>query len=238
MEHTTELEKILHKIGRNFSVKFEPLAIDGQTFDILAVENMPAYLDKLVAGGSIADPLRDLPLWAKVWPASFVLAKALKTIDTKDKTLLELGAGMGVCSIMASYYDLKKITVSDSSEDALDFARANVLKNNLSSLIDIRSLDLSSPGPDPRFAGTTDIIMASELLYLDNLHRPLLKFISRALAPGGKALLCQDLSRAKPRFKKLAEKSFKVREGRTAVKSVDENKEEERRIYSVLILEK
>ena len=79
---------------------------------------------------------------------------------------------------------------------------------------------------------------ASEILYLDDLHRPLLKFVDRHLAPGGKALFCTDLARAKPHFTKLAAKSFKLTEGRIGVKSRDEDGEEQRRIYSILILER
>ena len=237
MDNNANLDKLLRKIEQKFSVEFEPLGIDGRSLEILSINNMPSYLDRLVASGSIGDPLRDLPLWAKVWPSSFVLAKFLKRFVGQGKSLLELGAGMGVCSLIAANYGMDKITATDISEDALDFARANVLKNGLESRIDIKGLDVSSPGIDPRFPVGFDIIVASELLYLDDLHRPIMKFLQRHLAPGGSAVFCSDLSRAKPRFKKLAEKNFSVREGKVGVKSANENGDEERRVYNLLILE-
>lgn len=237
MDNNAILDKLLRKIEQKFSVEFEPLGIDGRSLEILSINNMPSYLDRLVAAGSIGDPLRDLPLWAKVWPSSFVLAKFLKRFVGQGKSTLELGAGMGVCSLIAANYGLDNITATDISGDALDFARANVLKNGLDSRIDIKALDVASPRTDPRFAAGFDIIVASELLYLDDLHRPIIKFLQRHLSPTGVAVFCSDISRAKPRFKKLAEKNFSVREGKVGVKSSNEDGEEERRAYNLLILE-
>ena len=119
-----------------------------------------------------------------------------------------------------------------------DLARANVLHNKLQDLIDVCYLDVSRPGKDERFPEGFDRIVASELLYLDDLHRPLLKFVDRHLAPGGKAVFCTDMARAKPHFAKLAAKTFQVQEGHIGVKSQDADGKEQRRIYVLHILER
>ena len=131
---------------------------------------------------------------------------------------------------------LAYIQLVDSKYNEL--AKANVLRNNLQDRVEVRRVDVTTPGRDPRFSEGFDLMAASEILYLDDLHRPLLKFVDRHLAPGGKALFCTDLARAKPHFTKLAAKSFKLTEGRIGVKSRDEDGEEQRRIYSILILER
>ncbi|MFR9014698.1 MAG: methyltransferase, partial [Desulfovibrio piger] len=105
-------------------------------------------------------------------------------------------------------------------------------------LIDVCYLDVSRPGKDERFPEGFDRIVASELLYLDDLHRPLLKFVDRHLAPGGKAVFCTDMARAKPHFAKLAAKTFQVQEGHIGVKSQDADGKEQRRIYVLHILER
>lgn len=46
------------------------------------------------------------------------------------------------------------------------------------------------------------------------------------------------MARAKPHFAKLAARSFKVSEGRVGVKSKDEDGREQRRLYTILILER
>lgn len=231
------LEELLARIGKTFSTRFEPLNVDDQPLQVLAIDNMPEHLDGLLRKKAIHDPLRDLPLWAKIWPASFVLGRFLRKFAPEGKTLLELGAGMGVCGMIASRYGFSRVVCTDLAGDALDFARANILRNNLDHVMETGQLDISRPGKDPRFPEGFDVIAASELLYLDDLHKPLLKFIDRHLAKNGKAFFCSDLSRARPRFQKLAARTFRTTEGKVGLKSIA-GEEEERRIYSILILEK
>ncbi len=233
-----ELDRLLAEIRTRFAVDFEPLRVDDGTLDVLTVRDMPRHLDALLRRGAITDPLRDLPLWAKVWPGSFVLGRFLRTQEPEGKRLLEIGAGCAICSMVAARYGFAHIVASDNVPEALSFARANVLRNHLEDRIEVRHLDVTTPGKDARFPEGFHIIAASELLYLDDLHRPLLKFLDRHLAPGGKALFCTDLARAKPRFARLAAKSFAVQEGKIGVKSRDAEGEEQRRIYSICILER
>lgn len=234
MTPADSLPEILERIRSRLDVKFEPLEVDGETLQVLGIDNMPEHLDNLLAKHAIRNPLKDLPLWAKVWPASIVLGRFLRKYETARKTMLELGAGMGVCSLIASRFGFKKIVASDVNKDALDFARANALRNGLENIVSVKFLDVAAPArqlPEP-----FDFICASELLYLEELHRPLLKFLERNLAPGGKAFFCMDLGRRKSRFEKLAARGFQLESGCIGVKSADENGEE-RRIYHLIILE-
>lgn len=232
------LEKLLAKIRETFYVDFEPLVIDDLSFEVLSIRNMQSYLDGMLARKAIRNPLKDLPLWAKVWPASFVLGRYLRRFEPQGKSLLELGAGCGTLSLVASGYGFARIVCSDIVPEALRFAEANVLRNHLENIISVTAVDVTRPGRDPRFAGGFDLMAASELLYLDELHRPLLKFIGRHLAPGGKAVFATDLARAKPHFAKLAAKSFRVEERRIGLTSRDEDGKEQRRAYSLLVVER
>lgn len=223
-------EQILERIRQKWQVEFEPLSVDGRTYEILGIANMPAYLDTLVAKGSLKDPLRTLPLWAKAWPGAIVLGRFLRKYE--GKRLLELGCGLGILSLIASQYNFQKIVATDISRDALDFARFHMLHNGVADKVEVKYLDVASRGkPEDLF----DLIAASELLYLDDLHRPILHFLQRHLS--GKAFFCTDLKRYKPRFNKLAAKTFHVTEGCIGVKSSDGNGED-RRIYNITILEK
>ena len=232
------LDQILADIRKTFDVDFVPLQLDDGQLEVLNINNMQSHLDGLLARHAIHDPLKDLPLWAKVWPGSFVLGRFLRKLEPEGKTMLELGGGCGVLSLVASRYGFRHIVTSDIVNDALQFARANVLHNKLQDLIDVCYLDVSRPGKDERFPEGFDRIVASELLYLDDLHRPLLKFVDRHLAPGGKAVFCTDMARAKPHFAKLAAKTFQVQEGHIGVKSQDADGKEQRRIHALHILER
>lgn len=227
------LSEIMQRISRKWEVQWEPLQVDNGAMEILAIANMRAHLDRLLASSQLRDPIRDLPLWAKVWPSSLVLGRFLRNFSPQGKTLLELGCGMGVTSLVAASYGFGAIAATDINADALDFTRANVSKNDLAALINVRYLDVTRPAE-----GQWDYIAASELLYLEQLHRPLLKFLGCHLNPAGKAFFCTDLARQKPHFAKLASKKFKVTEGKIGVKTTDEAEQVERRVYSLLILEK
>lgn len=238
MPQTEDIDSLLAAIRATFEVEFEPLQVDESALEVLTIRNMQSHLDGLLQRRAIRDPLKDLPLWAKIWPGSFVLGRLLRKYEPEGKSLLELGAGCGILSMVAARYGFARIVLSDIVEDALRFARVNVLRNRLQDRVEVRRVDVTTPGRDPRFSEGFDLIAASEILYLDDLHRPLLKFVGRHLAPGGKALFCTDLARAKPHFAKLAARSFKITEGRIGVKSRDEDGEEQRRVYSILILER
>lgn len=230
------LENILEEIEKTFTVEFEPLDVDGQILEMLTIANMPGHLDSLLAKKAIREPLRDLPLWAKIWPASLVLGRFLRKFEPQGKTMLEIGAGMGACGLIAARHGFKSIICADNNRDALNFAAANILRNSLENIVSTRYLDLENPRPgdDCRF----DVIAASEMLYLDDLHRPLIKFVERRLAAGGRAFFCSDLARARSRFKKMAAARFKITDGNIGVKSRDEEGQEQRRVYNILILER
>ncbi|MBQ9405645.1 MAG: 50S ribosomal protein L11 methyltransferase [Desulfovibrio sp.] len=237
-EEQTELDTLLQRISADFEVEFEPLQVDDHPLEVLAIRNMQAHVDALLRRKAVRNPLRDLPLWAKIWPGSFVLGRLLRKYEPKGTTLLELGAGCGVLSLVAARYGFARILLTDVVEQALLFARANVLRNGLSKRIATARLDVAAPGQSTILATGFDRIAASEILYLDELHRPLVKFVARHLAPGGKAFFCTDMARAKPRFAKLAAKCFHVSEGHIGVTTHDDDGLEQRRIYNILILER
>ena len=150
-----ELETLLREIGERFEVDFKPLTFNDSVFEVLDVNNMRQYLDRLVQTKALKNPLKDLPLWAKIWPGSFVLETYLrKKVACAGKSLLELGAGCAVLSILASRLGFSHITASDVEDMALLFARANVLRNNLQEQIDVRHIDVTRPGVCPGFPRT------------------------------------------------------------------------------------
>ncbi len=102
-----------------------------------------------------------------------MLGRYLRKFGPEGKSLLEIGCGCGICGLVAAVHGFAKITMGDIVDDALDFARANILHNNLEEKAQARFLDVTGNDNIPPH----DIIAASEILYLDELHRPLLKFI-------------------------------------------------------------
>ncbi|MCR5562281.1 MAG: 50S ribosomal protein L11 methyltransferase [Desulfovibrio sp.] len=232
------LDGILAEIRSTFAADFEPLQVDDGTLQVLGIHDMQRHIDKLIQTKTIRDPLKDLPLWAKIWPGSIVLGRMLRKFAPEGKTLLELGGGCGILAMIAARYGFARIVTSDINRDALRFAQANILRNNLQDRVSVRYLDVADSEETKLAPNTFDMIAASEILYLDDLHRPIVKFLERHLTPGGKALFCTDMARLKPHFAKMAAKTYSVTEGHIGVKGTDDAGREERRVYSILILEK
>ena len=229
----TQLEILLGRIRERYDAHFEELVIDGQSLHLLSVNNMQSRLDELIDRRLINNPLKDLPLWAKVWPASLILGRFVRRLEPQGKSLLEIGAGCGACGLIAARYKPSRVLLTDVNEDALLFAEANVRENRLEDIVEVRRADVCATRLEERF----DLILAAEILYLEEVHRPLLKFLLHHLAPGGKAVFCTDLVRNQKRFFKLAARDFSVGEHTISVRSTSDEGREERRAYMLHFLE-
>lgn len=91
-------------------------------------------------------PQLDFPYWSQLWPASIGLATFLeeRPYYITNKRLLEIGAGLGLPSLIAARY-AKKICASDYLPEVLECLQAsathNKLENFTSQLIDWNKLE-------------------------------------------------------------------------------------------------
>ena len=221
------LEELLALAGRKYALEFEPVSAGGVTLQILQIADMRERLDRAIAENALEDALHTLPLWAKIWPASLILGHVLRRIPTQGRNFLEIGAGCGVTGLVAAALGFAKVCITDINEDALLFARINILKNGLDGVAEVRRVDLQSDRLPERFS----CIAGSEVLYLGHLYGPLIKFLKRHLAlPGAisgfrsdsvpdsgpdarpvpEVLLATDHRRNAKAFFKRAEKEFRV----------------------------
>jgi predicted nicotinamide N-methyase len=90
---------------------------------------IPAYeaVKTIYADLLALDPATPFPYWAKVWPSAIALLNILQKHPNwiKDKNVLELGAGIGLPSLMMA--DIaKSIQISDYNLDAVELLRKNI----------------------------------------------------------------------------------------------------------------
>ncbi len=73
------------------------------------------------------NPTTPFPYWAKVWPSSIALHNMLKKHPSliKDKTVLEIGAGIGLPSLMMAPIT-KSIQISDYDLEAVALLKKNI----------------------------------------------------------------------------------------------------------------
>jgi predicted nicotinamide N-methyase len=90
---------------------------------------IPAYeaVKTIYADLLAVDPATPFPYWAKVWPSAIALHNVLKKHPSliKDKTVLELGAGVGLPALMIADIT-KSIIISDYDSEAVELLRKNI----------------------------------------------------------------------------------------------------------------
>jgi predicted nicotinamide N-methyase len=170
---------LVAELERRFVVAHSRVPLPGGAVDIMHPENTDALISE-------EDMVRDdrLPYWADIWPSSRILARALASETGTGRTLLELGAGLGLVSIgaMRAGYD---VLASDYYDDALLFTRANAWRT-LDREPRTRMIDWRDLPPD---LGVADRVVAADVLYEDRYPPLVANVIARALAPGGVATI-------------------------------------------------
>lgn len=132
-----------------------------------------------------------IPYWADVWESAIVLAEDLAAMEGAGRTLLELGCGLGLPSLVAARAGFT-VTATDYEETALEGVRYNAERNRIGGLrtlvLDWRTI--------PDDLGTFDLVVAADVLYETHHPAVLAATIARTLAPSGLGLVA-DPCRAK-----------------------------------------
>ncbi len=211
-----EAQALYQKVKKQYKVAFEPLKVQGHLLNILKVTD----LEQVLAG---KDPLKDassFPFWIKIWEASLVLADLLASLpDRKDKTLLELGAGLGVPGLTAAAAGFQ-VTLSDYEELILDFERINAAASNLSEL-SFSLLDWKNPPAMQQF----DILAGAEILFREEFFEPLLQVMAKSIKPDGVIYLAHDIRRKSLQpFLHLAERDYHIAATQRRLQSHEDEK--------------
>ncbi|MEY1660634.1 class I SAM-dependent methyltransferase [Isoalcanivorax beigongshangi] len=151
-------------------------------------------------------------LFGQLWPASRVLAQAVKHIDIHNRRIIELGCGLGLPSLLLQSRGAD-ITASDHhplSEPFLDYNSA------LNKLPPIPYLDL--PWADTALnVGKFDLIVGSDILYEGNHAELVGDVIGRIAADDAKVLItCPGRGYRNRLTRRLEELGFEVTETRMA----------------------
>jgi predicted nicotinamide N-methyase len=180
-----ELKHVMGEITSRFDVEVAPLRIGTKTLNILQFLDFEKHIEELVETGTEGDI--QLPYWAKVWEGTFLLAYFMgKQPLVLGQRILEIGAGLGVVGIYAALCG-HHVTITDNQDDALLFARANVLLNDCSG-VEVRKLDWRYPDLPHQF----DVIVGSEVVYDRASYPELVEFLRRALSPSGVIFLSKN----------------------------------------------
>jgi predicted nicotinamide N-methyase len=155
-----------------------------------------------------------LTLWrASELLCDYMIRQSQSSNTLQRKHVLELGAGLGLCGILAHHLQAANVVLTDGDTDALKFMRANVAANcmdtNTSSSVDeienakegrhstnrtiqCRQLVWGDNGrvDDLKHQYTDDnqgfhLVLGSDIIYVEEILDPLFQSVDRLLADGG-----------------------------------------------------
>ncbi len=198
-----EAERLIYnRIRKRYSLFFDRLRVGEQTIRLLKVADIEEILDG-------RDPFADVsefPFWIKLWEAAMVLAYGMTRLpDPVEKSVLELGAGLGAPGLAAAACGFD-VTLSDYEDIIMDFQRVSAAASKLDR-VQFQHLDWLAP---PELA-PFDYVIAAEVLFREEFFAPLLNVFEQYLKPGGRILLSHDARRkCLPLFLEQAKKDFHI----------------------------
>lgn len=153
--------------------KRETYLIDQVDYVIDSLKDTQQYdVDEGAAELGIGDATWSL--FGVVWPTSVVMAMQIYRLDLAGKRVLEIGCGIGLCSIVLHRMGID-ITASDYHPRAQDFLDRNVLGNGLPP---IKYLTGNWDAENP-LLGEFDVVIGSDILYQPDHARLVSQFIDR-----------------------------------------------------------
>jgi predicted nicotinamide N-methyase len=161
-----------------------------------------------------ADPERQMPYWAKVWPSGVALADLVveRGDEVRGRQVLELGAGLGVtaCAVLEEGGEL---ITADYSLLPLAMCRLNGLVNTgrAPGSICFNWRDERQVSEVLRRHPPIGLVLAADVLYEYRDIQPLIDVIERLLAPGGSLWLAEPVRATAQRFLgKVAEAGWSI----------------------------
>ncbi|NCC25363.1 MAG: hypothetical protein EOM25_09220 [Deltaproteobacteria bacterium] len=222
----SELESVLSVIRKTYETAFERVSVGDTCLDILQISDMEKVLSRLVDAAGSGRTVR-LPFWSRVWPAEVVIGHMIFSLSRADgRRALEIGAGTGLSGLCAASLGYQT-TIGITEHDALDFVRANILRNGFEDLARAQMINLAHTGQ----VEPADLVVGSEILKELSGHEALLDFLVQAVKPDGTILLATDAQRSALAFVQKAAEHFTVQ--RTSVGIRDRDGDQGKRDYFI-----
>jgi predicted nicotinamide N-methyase len=167
-----------------YTVETTRFRIGADDYDIRALSDRRQFSDPEGTAERAGISSAAWPLFGVVWPAGLALAKEMSTFPVAGKHILEVGCGLGLCSLVLQRRGAD-ITACDRHPLAEGFLRHNTDLNGLPP-IPYRNAPWSGPNPA---LGRFDLILGSDLLYERDQPALLCAFIAHHANPVVQVLL-------------------------------------------------
>ena len=200
----------IDQFNRDYQTERREIVIDDHSYSFLVPDSIDRFIDP-------ENPLKNFPLWAKIWQAGVVLASHLGRLPVeKGQRMLEIGSGLGLVGIVAACNG-HDVILTDYNVHALNFARANAYINGCEN-VHIEQLDWN----DPQLAGEFDIIVGSEIIYKNEDIEQLSTLFDKYLKSDGTIILVEEMRRTLIEFFKRLDPHFRISVKKNIMSAPDE----------------
>ena len=128
--------------------------------------------------------LGDNPYCAALWPASVAAARRVAAL-AENRTVLELGAGVGLASLVAAAAGAREVVCTDIAPVALALTRAAADDQGLGSRVATHVFDATSDWPLP----PAELVVLSDLTYDETLATHAARRVLEARARGSEVVV-------------------------------------------------
>ena len=160
----------------------EDVEVAGRTLRLLR----PPQADELIDEEAF-DEDEFLPYWAELWPSGLALAEAVAGLELRGLRVVELGAGLGLPSLVAALGGAD-VLASDWAADAVELLELNAERNGIA----LRAARVRWDEPEPLLAEAPwELVLGADLLYERRNADLLLELLPRL----GRTVLLADPGR-------------------------------------------
>lgn len=167
----------------------EDLTFADLSLQISRIADTDALLDELIAKGDSHEDVQDerIPYWAELWPSAIGMGQYLAKHPelVKDKSVLEVGCGLGLAGMVAHGVG-GKVILSDYLPAALELAEYN-WNQNFEEEAQLLQLDWREAKPEQ----AADVVLAADVAYEERAFEPLLKAFPILVKKGGKLIISE-----------------------------------------------
>jgi predicted nicotinamide N-methyase len=166
-------------LRRRFDLREEHFAHGPFAVDLL----LPRSADELIDVSAFNTDER-LPYWAELWPSARALTRWALDAPLPAGPALELGSGVALPTLALRWRGVQAVA-SDYYPEALEFARANALRNSIAPP-ETLLLDWRHPPPG---LGRFPRVLAADVLYERRNADALLDLLPAVTEPGGRVVI-------------------------------------------------
>jgi predicted nicotinamide N-methyase len=195
-------------VNATAGIALERLALRFGTVEVamMCVSDLAPHVDvhRLLGVGEVAEP----PYWMHLWPGARVLAQSIARTDRlADKTVLELGCGMGLPALVAAARGAQ-VVATDRERAPLALVAESAALNGVE--VGLVQMDWRNPC----LARSYDLVLGADVAYDSGEEESLVEAFVDLVAPRGKLLLADSVNTYRRELMpKLVAAGFALREG-------------------------